>query len=82
MTPDTYKIQNRHLHHTLIEVGRLVLDDLDSHHFLRLQVLAFYHLTESALSQHIENEVSIPVIQGCQMLMPFKKKKRQAKPRE
>lgn len=55
-----YQIQYGDFHHTLIEVRRLVLDDLDSHHFLRLQVLALYHLTKSTLAQHIENEIPVP----------------------
>jgi hypothetical protein len=55
-----YQIQHRDFHHTLIEVRGLVFDDLDSHHFLRLQVLALHYLTKSTLAQHIENEIPIP----------------------
>jgi hypothetical protein len=43
----------------LVEICGLVLDDLDSHDFLRLQVLAFDHLTESTLTQNIEDEVAV-----------------------
>lgn len=56
----TYQIQYRDFHHALIEICRLVLDDLDSHHFLRLQILAFHHLAECTLAQHIENEIAVP----------------------
>ena len=46
----------------LIEVGRLVLDHLDGDHLLRLEILAFDHLSKRALAQHVENEVSILVV--------------------
>lgn len=45
-----YQIQHRNLHHTLVEVGSLVLDDFDSHHFSRFQVLAFHDLAEGTLT--------------------------------
>jgi hypothetical protein len=32
----THQIEDRHLHHTLVEVGRAVLDNFDSNHFLGL----------------------------------------------
>lgn len=57
----THQIQDRHLHHTLIEVCCFVLDDLDGDHFLRLQILAFDNLPKSALTQHIEDEIPVPM---------------------
>jgi hypothetical protein len=44
------QIQHRNFHHTLVEVGRLVLDDFDSHYFTRFQVLAFHNLAEGTLT--------------------------------
>jgi hypothetical protein len=44
------QVEHRHLHHTLIEVGRPILDHFDGHNFLRPQVLAFDHLAEGALA--------------------------------
>lgn len=58
----TYQIQHRHFHHALVEVGGSVLDNLDSNHFLRLQVLAFDDLAESTLAEDVEDEVPVPVI--------------------
>jgi hypothetical protein len=54
-----YQVQHRNLHHTLVEVGRLILDDLDGHNLSGFQVLAFHDLSEGTLAQYIENEVSI-----------------------
>ena len=54
------QIQHRDLHHTLIEVGSPVLDDLDGNDFLRLQILTLDHLSEGTLTKHIENEVPVP----------------------
>ena len=53
------QIEDRHFHHTLVEVCCPILDDFDSHDFLCLQVLTFYDLTESALTQDIQDEISI-----------------------
>lgn len=58
---DPYQVQHRNLHHTLIEVGCLVLDNFDCDDFLGLQVLTLHHLTEGSLAQNIENEVTISV---------------------
>lgn len=55
-----YQIKHRNFHHTLVEVGRAVLDDLDGDNLLRLEILAFDDLAKSTLAQHIENKVSIP----------------------
>lgn len=62
---ETYQIQHRYFHHTLVKVGGSVLDDLDSHHLLRLQILTFDDLSESTLAEDIENEVTVPVT--CQL---------------
>lgn len=56
----TYQIQHRHLHHTLVKVSRLVLDDLDRHHFLRFHILTFHHLSKCSLPQDVEDEVAVP----------------------
>lgn len=59
---NTYQIQDRNLHHTLIEIGRSVFDDLDCHNFLRLEILAFNDLSKRSLAEDIENEVAVPAI--------------------
>ena len=64
----THQIENRYFHHTLVKVCRPVLDDLDSHNLLGLQVLAFYHLAEGTLSEDVEDEVAIPTRRGGQQL--------------
>ena len=46
----TYQIQHRNFHHTLVEIGSLVLDDFDSHYLSRFQVLTFYDLAEGTLT--------------------------------
>lgn len=56
-----YQVQDRHFHHTLVEVRGPVLNDLDSDHLLRFQVLALDHLTEGALPEDIEDEIAISV---------------------
>jgi len=56
-----YQIKDRHLHHALVEVSSTVLDDLDGDHLLCSEVLALDHLTEGALSKHIEDQVTILV---------------------
>lgn len=53
------QIEDRHFHHTLVEVCGPILDNFHSHDFLCLQVLAFHDLTESALTQDIQDEISI-----------------------
>ena len=52
---ETYKIQHGHFHHTLVEIGSSVLDDLDSHDFLSLEILTLDDLPECALAEDIEN---------------------------
>ena len=51
---NAHQFEYRHFHHTLVEVSRPVLDDLDGHHLLCLEVLAFDDLPEGALAEHIE----------------------------
>lgn len=60
----THQIQDRNLHHALIEIGGTVLDDLDCDYFLRLEVLAFNDLPECSLTKDIEDQIAIlvPVI--------------------
>lgn len=55
-----YQVEHRHFHHALVEIGSAVLNNLDSHHLLRLEVLALDDLTKRALAQYIKDEVSIP----------------------
>ena len=56
------QIQNRYLHHALIEVGRFVLDHFDSDDLLCFQILAFDYLPERALTEDVEDEVAVLVI--------------------
>lgn len=58
----TYQVQNRNLHHTLIEVSSAILHHLDGYNLLRLEVLAFHYLTEGSLAENIKNEVTIFVV--------------------
>lgn len=57
----TYQVQNRHLHHTLVEVRGAVLDDLDCDDLLGLQILTFDDLPKRTLAQHIQDQISILV---------------------
>lgn len=57
----TYQVQNRHLHHTLVEVRSAVLDNLDSDNFLGLEVLTFDDLAEGSLTQNVQDQIPIPV---------------------
>lgn len=54
-----YQIEDRHLHHTLVEVCCPVFDDLDSYNFLCLQILTLHNLPESALTKNVKDEVAI-----------------------
>ena len=58
---NTHQVKYRYFHHTLIEVCCAVLDHLDRHHLLRLQVLALDDLAKRSLAQHIENQVAVLV---------------------
>lgn len=51
----TYQIQNRHFHHTLVEVGGAILDDLHRNYLLGLQILTFDNLAKRALAENVEN---------------------------
>jgi hypothetical protein len=59
-TSATDQIQNRHLHHALVEVCCAVLDDLDGDNFLGFHVLAFHDLAERALAENIQDQISVP----------------------
>ena len=60
--PSIEQVQHRDLHHTLVEVGCLVLHNLDRNHLLCLQVLALDDLTEGALTKNIQDQVSVLVV--------------------
>lgn len=53
----THHPQYLHFHHTLVEVRRLVLDDLDSNNLVRFHILTFDNLAESSLTENVKNEV-------------------------
>ncbi len=55
----TYQIKHRDFHHTLIEIGGPVLDNLYSDHLLCFQILAFHDLPKRTLPKHVKNEISI-----------------------
>ena len=57
--PPIQQVQNGDLHHRLVEVSSLILDDFDSDDFLRFEILAFDDLSESALAQDIEDKVAV-----------------------
>ena len=57
----TYQIQDRDFHHTLVEIGRAVLDHLDRDNLLRLHVLALYHLAEGTLAKDVEDQIAVLV---------------------
>lgn len=61
----THQIEDRHLHHTLIEVCCPVFDDLDCDNLLRFQILTLDDLSKCSLSQHIQDQVSIPARQSA-----------------
>lgn len=58
MTRWTYELQDGDLHHALVEVSGLVLDDLDGDDLVGLHVLALDDLTERSLAKDIQNEVT------------------------
>ena len=58
----TYQVEDGNFHHALIEIGRPVLDNLDSHHLLCLEVLALDDLAKCALPKNVEDEVTIPIV--------------------
>ena len=57
----TNQIQNRDFHHALVEVGRSVLDDLDSDDFLGLEILTFHDLSKCSLAEDIKYKVTVPI---------------------
>jgi hypothetical protein len=58
----SYQVQNRHLHHALVEVSSAVLYDLHGNNLLGLEILAFYDLSKCSLAQNVQYQVPIPVI--------------------
>ena len=60
MIEASYEIQNGHLHHTLIEVRRPVLDNLDRNNLLGPEILALDNLSKRSLAQNVQNEVAVP----------------------
>ena len=62
-----YQIEHGYLHHALVEIGRSVLDDLDGHHLLSLQILALDDLAKRTLAQNIEDEIAVPTKKNGQL---------------
>ena len=58
----SYQIKDGNLHHTLVEIGSAVFDDLDCDHLLCLEILTLDNLAESALAQDVQDKITIPVI--------------------
>ena len=56
---NSYQIKDRHLHHTLVEICRPVLDYLHCHYFLSFQILAFHNLAEGSLTKDIKDKVPV-----------------------
>lgn len=55
------EIKHGDLHHTLVEIGRPVLDYFDGHDLLRLEVLAFDNLPKGTLTEHVKDQITIPM---------------------
>lgn len=53
------QVKDGDLHHGLVVVGGLVLDDLDGNDFVRLHVLALDDLSKGTLTEKVEDEVSV-----------------------
>ena len=53
----TYQFENGDFHHTLVEIGRFVLDDFDGDDFMGFDVLTFDDLSKSALSKDVQDEI-------------------------
>lgn len=51
--------QYLHFHHTLVEVRRLVLYNLDSNNLVRFHILTFDNLAEGSLAENVKNEVFV-----------------------
>ena len=52
------EVENRNLHHALIEICCAIFDNLDCNHFLCLQVLTFHNLTKCPLAEYIQDQIS------------------------
>lgn len=57
----SYQVQNRDLHHALVEVSSAILDDLHGNNLLCLEILAFHDLAECSLAQNVQYQIPIPV---------------------
>lgn len=57
----TDEFENRHLHHRLLKVSRLVLDNLDGDDLMSLHVLTLDDLSKRSLSQHVQDQVPVLV---------------------
>lgn len=55
---NAYQLQYRDLHHTLIKVRWLVLDNLDGNNLVGLHVLALDDLAKRSLTENIQDEVT------------------------
>ena len=56
---ETHQLEDGDLHHALLEVRRLVLDDLYRDDLVRLHVLALDDLAERALAEYVEDKVPV-----------------------
>jgi hypothetical protein len=54
----TNQFQYGNLHHALVEISGLILNDLDRHYLMCLHVLAFDNLPEGPLAKNVENQIS------------------------
>ena len=54
-------LQDCNLHHALVEICGLVFDDLDGDNLVRPSVLALDDLAKRALTEHVEDEVSVQI---------------------
>lgn len=51
-------VQDRNLHHALLQIGRLAFDDLDCNDLLRHHVLALCDLAKRAVAQNVKHEIA------------------------
>ena len=54
----TDQFQDGNFHHALVEISGLVFNNLDRDYLMRLHVLTFDDLPESALTEYVEDQVS------------------------
>lgn len=67
-----YQVQDRHFHHALVKIGSPILDDLDRHHLLGLEILALDDLPESTLTKNVQNQVAVPVALLAKIAHPLR----------